>query len=136
MNRFLKSTLQLACVVLAAGSITVNAKSSATLDIHNTVVAKAAKSEKGVVMVFTERGNAAAEAAYLLLAQVKQNEGYEPLLLAIESEKISGYKAALGLPNTALPAVIFFDKTGEEIARVVPAKSSMTRPAQTRYRLA
>lgn len=135
MNRFLKSTLQLTCAALATGSITVYAKSSATLDIHNTVVTKAAKSEKGVVMVFTERGNVAAEAAYLLLAQVKQNEGYEPLLLAIDNEKMAGYKAALGLPNSALPAVIFFNKSGEEIARVVPAKSTMTRPAHTPYRL-
>lgn len=131
MNKFFRTTLQLACVALAAGSMTVYAKSSATQEIHNTVVTKAAKSEKGVVMVFTERGNVAAEAAYLLLAQARQNEGYTPLLLAIESEKLAGYKAALGLPNAALPAVLFFNKSGEEIARVVPAKSAMTRPGQT-----
>ena len=81
-------------------------------------------------MVFTERGNVAAEAAYLLLAQTKQNDGYAPLLLAVESEKMAGYKAALGLPHSALPAVIFFNKSGKEIARVVPAKSAMTKHSQ------
>lgn len=133
MNRLLKRTTQLVCAVLAAGALTVFAKTSPTFDIHTSVVSKAAQSEKGVIMVFTERGNVAAEAAYLLLAQAKQNEGYTPLLLAVESEKIAGYKTALGLPNSALPAVIFFNKSGKEIARVVPAKSAMTKHSQVKY---
>jgi len=133
MNSLLKRTTQLVCAVLAIGTLTVFAKNSPTFDIHTSVVSKAAESEKGVVMVFTERGNAAAEAAYLLLAQTRQNEGYAPLLLAVENEKMAGYKAALGLPNSALPAVIFFNKSGKEVARVVPAKSAMTRPAMSKY---
>lgn len=130
MNNVLKRTAQLVCVVFAAGTLTVFARNSPTFDIHTSVVSKAAQSEKGVIMVLTERGNVAAEAAYLLLAQTKQNEGYAPLLLAVENEKISGYKAALDLPSAALPAVIFFNKSGKEIARVVPAKSVMTKHSQ------
>jgi len=133
MNSLLKRTTQLVCAVLAIGTLTVFAKNSPTFDIHTSVVSKAAESEKGVIMVFTERSNAAAEAAYLLLAQTRQNEGYAPLLLAVENEKMAGYKAALGLPNSALPAVIFFNKSGKEVARVVPAKSAMTRPAMSKY---
>lgn len=133
MNRLFKRTTQLMCAVFAAGTITVFAKTSPTFDIHTSVVSKAAQSEKGVVMVFTERGNVAAEAAYLLLAQTKQNKGYAPLLLAIDSEKIAGYKTSLGLPNSALPAVIFFNKSGKEIARVVPAKSAITKNSQINY---
>ena len=132
MNSLLKRTTQLVCAVLAIGTLTVFAKNSPTFDIHTSVVSKAAESEKGVIMVFTERGNVAAEAAYLLLAQTRQNEGYAPLLLAVENEKMAGYKAALGLPNSALPAVIFFNKSGKEVARVVPAKSAMTRPVMTK----
>jgi len=132
MNRFLKRTTQLVCAALAVGTLTVFAKSSPTFDIHTSVVSKAAESEKGVVMVVTPRGNAAAEAAYLLLAQVKQNEGFAPLLLTVEHEKVAGYKAALGLPNSGLPAVIFFNKSGKEIARVVPAKSAAGKSTTTK----
>jgi len=133
MNSLLKRTTQLVCAVLAVGALTVFAKSSPTFDIHTSVVSKAADSEKGVIMVVTERGNVAAEAAYLLLAQTKQNQGYAPLLLTVENEKLAGYKAALGLPNSALPAVIFFNKSGKEIARVVPAKSAMSKYSQIKY---
>lgn len=133
MNGLLKRTTQLVGAVLAVGTITVFAKTSPTFDIHTSVVSKAAQSEKGVIMVFTERGNVAAEAAYLLLAQTKQNEGYAPLLLAVENEKMAGYKAALGLPNSALPAVIFFNKSGKEIARVVAAKTASSSYSKTHY---
>ena len=133
MNSLLKRTTQLVCAVLAVGALTVFAKSSPTFDIHTSVVSKAADSEKGVIMVVTERGNVAAEAAYLLLAQTKQNQGYAPLLLTVENDKLAGYKAALGLPNSALPAVIFFNKSGKEIARVVPAKSAMSKYSQIKY---
>lgn len=136
MNGLLKRTTQLVCAVLAAGTLTVFAKSSPTFDIHTSVVSKAAESEKGVVMVVTPRGNAAAEAAYLLLAQAKQNEGFAPLLLTVENEKVAGYKAALGLPNAGLPAVIFFNKSGKEIARVVPAKSATSKPATSKSAIA
>ncbi len=115
--------------VLAVGALTVFAKSSPTFDIHTSVISKAAQSEKGVILVLTERGEIAAEAAYLLLAQVKQNEGYAPLLLAVENEKIAGYKSALNLPDASLPAVIFFTKSGKEIARVVSARSAMNKYA-------
>jgi len=133
MKSTLKRTTYLVGAVLVAGALTVFAKSSPTFDIHTNVITKAAQSEKGVIMVLTERGNVAAEAAYLLLAQIKQNEGYAPLLLAVEKDKINGYRAALGLPNTALPAVIFFNKSGKELVRVVAAKSAMTKYAQLQY---
>ncbi|HEY9267835.1 MAG TPA: hypothetical protein VIO39_00105 [Methylotenera sp.] len=135
MNGLFKRTTQLVCAVIAAGTLTVFAKTSPTFDIHTSVVSKAVESEKGVIMVFTERGNVAAEAAYLLLAQTKQNEGFAPLLLAVDNEKVAGYKAALGLPKSGLPAVIFFNKSGKEIARVVPAKSAMTKYSHSQYQL-
>ena len=130
MKSIFKRTTHIVGAVLAAGALTVFAKSSPTFDIHTNVVTKAAQSEKGVIMVLTERGHVAAEAAYLLLAQVKQNEGYAPLLLAVEKDKMEGYRAALGLPNAALPAVIFFNKSGKQVVRVVAAKSAMTKYAQ------
>ncbi|MFZ3086648.1 MAG: hypothetical protein WA123_01130 [Methylotenera sp.] len=135
MKTLFKRTSLLVSAVLAVGALTVFAKTSPTFDIHTNVISKVAQSEKGVILVLTERGDIAAEAAYLLLAQVKQNEGYEPLLLAVESDKVAGYRSALGLPNASLPAVIFFNKSGKEIVRVVAAKSAMSKFVQSQDRV-
>lgn len=135
MKSLFKRTPLLVSTVLAVGALTVFAKTSPTFDIHTSVVLKAAQSEKGVILVLTERGDIAAEAAYLLLAQIKQNEGYAPLFIAVESDKVAGYRNALGLPSESLPAVIFFNKSGKEIVRVVAAKSAMAKSGQLQDRV-
>lgn len=131
MKSLSKRTSLLLSVLLAVGTLTVFAKTSPTFDIHTSVILKAAQSEKGVILVLTERGDVAAEAAYILLAQVKQNEGYSPLLMAVEQDKVAGYMSALALPSASLPAVIFFDRSGTEIVRVVAAKSAMFNGGQS-----
>lgn len=135
MKSLFKRTPLFVSTVLAVGAFTVFAKTSPTFEIHTSVVLKAAQSEKGVILVLTERGDIAAEAAYLLLAQIKQNEGYAPLFIAIESDKVAGYRNALGLPGESLPAVIFFNKSGKEIVRVVAAKSAMAKSGQLQDRV-
>ncbi|MFZ3086793.1 MAG: hypothetical protein WA123_01865 [Methylotenera sp.] len=135
MKSLFKQTPLFVSTILALGALTVFAKNSPTFDIHTSVISKAVQSENGVILVLTERGDIAAEAAYLLLAQTKQNEGYAPLLMAVEDDKVAGYKIALGLPNASLPAVIFFNKSGKEIVRVVAAKSAMTNFGQLQYKV-
>jgi len=135
MKSLFKQTPLFVSTILALGALTVFAKNSPTFDIHTSVISKAVQSENGVILVLTERGDIAAEAAYLLLAQTKQNEGYAPLLMAVENDKVAGYKSALGLPNASLPAVIFFNKSGKEIVRVVAAKSAMTNFGQLQYKV-
>lgn len=135
MKSLLKRGPLLLSIAMAAGVLTAYAKSSPTFDIHTSVISKAAQSEKGVILVLTERGEIAAEAAYLLLAQIQQNQGYAPLLLAVEADKVAGYKTALNLPEASLPAVIFFSKSGKEVARVVSAKSAMTQYANAQARV-
>lgn len=135
MKSLLKRGPLLLSMAMAAGVLTAYAKSSPTFDIHTSVISKAAQSEKGVILVLTERGEIAAEAAYLLLAQIQQNQGYAPLLLAVETDKVAGYKTALNLPEASLPAVIFFSKSGKEVARVVSAKSAMTQYANAQARV-
>ncbi|HYN54561.1 MAG TPA: hypothetical protein VES38_07650 [Methylotenera sp.] len=130
MKHLSKQTSLLLSVTLAVGALTVIAKTSPTFDIHTSVISKAAQSEKGVILVLTERGSVAAEAAYMLSAQVKQNEGFLPLLMVAEKNKVAGYMGALALPTESLPAVIFFDKSGKELARVVASKPEMIRSAQ------
>jgi len=135
MKSLFKQTPLFVSTILALGALTVFAKNSPTFDIHTSVISKAVQSENGVILVLTERGDIAAEAAYLLLAQTKQNEGYAPLLMAVENDKVAGYKSALGLPHASLPAVIFFNKSGKEIVRVVAAKSAMTNFGQLQYKV-
>ncbi|HZV97462.1 MAG TPA: hypothetical protein VFF74_00585 [Methylophilaceae bacterium] len=91
-------------------------------DLKSSVMAKAADSKKGVIVVLSDRGDIAADAAFLLSAQLKQNPGFAPLLVVPERDKLQGYMKTLALPSQALPAVIFFNKSGKEIGRVVGAK--------------
>ena len=131
MKNLSKRSSILLSTLLAITALTVIAKTSPTFDIHTSVVTKAAESEKGVIMVLTERGDVAAEAAYMLSAQLKQNQGYLPLLMVADKDKISGYMNALSLPKASLPAMIFFDKSGKELGRVVAAKPATIKLGQS-----
>jgi hypothetical protein len=135
MKSLSKRTSILLSTVLALSALTVIAKTSPTFDIHTSVVTKAAQSEKGVIMVLTERGPIAAEAAYMLLAQIKENEGFAPLLIAAEKDKVAGYMSALSLPEASLPAVIFFNKSGKELGRVVATESVKIKLGQAQERV-
>lgn len=135
MKSLSKRASLLVSVVLAVGALTVFAKTSPTFDIHTSVITKAAQSEKGVILVLTERGPVAAEAAYMLLAQLKQNEGFAPLLIAVDESKVAGYMSALALPTASLPAVIFFDKSGKELGRVVATESVKVLLGQSQERV-
>lgn len=127
MKNLSKRTSMVVSTLLAVSALTVLAKTSPTFDIHTNVVSKAAQSEKGVILVLAERGPAAADAAYMLLAQVKQNEGFAPLLMVADKEKVGGYMETLALPKASLPAVIFFNKSGKELGRVVAAASAKVK---------
>lgn len=103
---------------------TLTAKAEDTLemkDFKSSVMAKAAGSSKGVIVVLTERGEVAVDAAYLLASQLDQNPGYKPMFLAEEPEKLDAEMKALSLPSGSLPAVIFYSKSGKELGRVVSA---------------
>ncbi len=43
--------------------------------------------------------------------------------MAVDESKVAGYMSALALPAASLPAVIFFDKSGKELGRVVATES-------------
>ena len=116
---------------LAVTALTVIAKTSPTFDFHTSVVTKAAQSEKGVIVVLTERGPVAAEAAYMLATQVEQNDGFLPLLMVADKSKIAGYMTALSLPAASLPAVIFYNKSGQELGRVIATKPSNYKLGKT-----
>lgn len=108
--------------VLVMTSLTASAEDTLEMkDFKSNVMAKAAGSGKGVIVVLTERGAVAVDAAYLLASQLDQNPGFKPLFMAEEKERLDGYMKTLSLPNGSLPAVIFFNKSGKELGRVVSA---------------
>jgi hypothetical protein len=92
-------------------------------DLKASLKEKAAESQKGVIMVLSGRGDVAADAAYLLVSQLKENPGYAPMLTVVEQGKLQEYMKALALSDASLPAVLFFDKSGKELNRVVAAQS-------------
>ena len=112
----LSSLFALTSLTATAGAPAVDS------DFKSSVMAKAAESQKGVIVVISERGDVAVDAAYLLSAQLKQNPGFVPLLLVPEQEKLEGYMRTLALPRESLPAVIFFNKSGKELGRVIGAQ--------------
>jgi hypothetical protein len=108
--------------VVTVTSLGVTAKvNSESYDFRSNLMQKAGQSEKGVIVMLSERGKIAAEAAYLLSEQLEQNPGYQPLLVVPEKDKLEGYKKSLTLKDEALPALIFFDKSGKELNRVTGA---------------
>ena len=118
--------MKLIFMVLSAVIVmtTLTAKADDTLemkDFKSSVMAKAAGSGKGVIVVLTERGGVAADAAYLLASQLDHNPGFKPLFLAEESDKLDADMKLLSLTSESLPAVIFYSKTGKELGRVVSA---------------
>lgn len=112
--------LALSSTLFVVTSLTATAETPAVnSDFKSSVMAKAAESQKGVIVVLSDRGEVAADAAYLLSAQLKQNPGYMPLLLVPEREKLESYMRTLALPRDSLPAVIFFNKSGKELGRII-----------------
>ena len=107
--------------IIATTALTAGAAPVAST-IHNEVIAKAQQSDKGVIMVLAPRGDVAADAAFLLAAQIKQNPGYAPLLVIAERTKLQNYMQPLALTGESLPAVVFFDKSGREVNRVIAAQ--------------
>jgi len=103
---------------------------SAGDELQASVLAKAAESKNGVIMAITARGKVAADAAYLLANQLPYNPGYAPLLMAVEKDKLNRYLGELKLSNEDLPALVFFNKSGNEVGRVVAAQTTTPKLKQ------
>lgn len=97
---------------------------------QDEVLSRANDTGRGVIVAVTERGTIAADTAWLLSAQVYKSREYAPLLLVLKpadrEETLKKYK----LVDSALPALIFYDRKGREISRVVGAypTASLKKP--------
>jgi DNA-directed RNA polymerase subunit H (RpoH/RPB5) len=104
--------------------VAANAAAGPPDPLHQEILDSARNAKKGVIVAVTEPGEVAAETAWLLSAQVTRNADYAPLLLVLKPEKREQMLKTLGLPETVLPALIFYDRKGREINRVVGALPS------------
>lgn len=86
--------------------------------IHAQVLKAADVSQKGVMMVVSERNTNTDNAKRLLSQQLSQNPGYQPLLIAPAAAELTHSLQVLALSRETLPAVIFFNKSGLEVGRV------------------
>lgn len=85
------------------------------------ILAKAGEARKGVIVAVTERGNIAADTAWLLSAQVQKSNDYAPLLVVLKPEDREAVLKKFNLKGAPLPALIFYDRRGNEVSRVVGA---------------
>jgi len=87
--------------------------------VQQNILARAHEGKEGVIVAVTERGDIAADTAWLLSAQVKQNSKYAPLLLVLKPEEREDVLKALKIAETTLPALIYYDHNGREISRII-----------------
>jgi hypothetical protein len=103
-------------------------------DLQSTIRIKAATSKRGVIVAVTEPGPHAADAAWLLSQQTRPDSGYVPYLLVVSAEQRKQIYRELRLPDNSSPALLFFDRTGHEISRVIgvrPAHTPWQRQSET-----
>ena len=108
-------------MIISALAISGIAHANVMAGPQEEVLAKAADARKGVIVAVTERGNIAADTAWLLSAQVYKSNDYAPLLLVLKPEDREAVLSRFKLVDSALPALIFFDRNGREISRVIGA---------------
>jgi hypothetical protein len=99
-------------------------------EIRQLILAQARPANSGVILAISRRGGQAAQAAYLLAVQSRQNPHYAPLLLVSEEQPLQHQLAELQLAPEQLPALIFFTPQGREVSRVVAASEAAEARAQ------
>lgn len=101
--------------------ITANAYavSISSNQIRDNIAVHSHAAKSGVIVAVTERGAVAADTAWLLSKQVKPDNGYTPMLLALKPDEKEVTLKTLHLAENELPALIFYDGHGQEINRIV-----------------
>ena len=100
--------------------------------IQKQVLSKASQSKQGVILAVTERGQVAQDTAWLLAHQIERDKSYTPLFIAFNDKERKNTLKDLHLEKSSLPALIFFDRNGHEVNRVIgalPAKHNKIQSA-------
>jgi DNA-directed RNA polymerase subunit H (RpoH/RPB5) len=86
--------------------------------IQEDILERAYQAQSGLIVAVTEPGEVAAETAWLLSEQIKRDNTFDPLFLALQPEEQNSVLATLNLSESSLPALIYYDRDGQEISRV------------------
>lgn len=108
-------------LIISAIAISGIANATVMANPQQEIISKAAEAKKGVIVAVTESGTIAADTAWLLSAQVQKSNDYAPLLVVLKPEDRQAVLDKFKLGDAALPALIFFDRNGNEISRVIGA---------------
>jgi DNA-directed RNA polymerase subunit H (RpoH/RPB5) len=92
--------------------------------IREAILVRAHEAKNGVILAVTDRGDVAADTAWLLSEQIKRDNSYAPFLLALKPEERESALKTLKLSESSLPALIYYDRHGREISRVTGALPS------------
>ena len=94
------------------------------VNLNSQIASHAVQSKGGLVVAVTERGEVAADTAWLLSNQIQGSDGYVPILPVLKPEDRIETLKSLKLDASALPALIFLDFNGNELNRVVAVAPS------------
>ena len=117
-----RSTISVALSLIFVANAMAGETDAVNLD--SQIASRTVQSKGGLIVAVTERGEVAANTAWLLSNQAQKNERYKPILLVLKPEDRIETLKALKLDASALPALIFLDSNGNELNRVVEAGPS------------
>jgi len=112
----MKRTIILSTLLLLG---TTNVSAGPPDPVQQSILARAHEGKSGAIVAVTEHGDIAADTAWLLAAQIKQDGSYAPLLMVLKPENREDVLKSLKLAETTLPALIYFNHNGREISRVI-----------------
>lgn len=108
-------------LIFAANAMAVEADAA---NLNSQTASRTVQSKGGLVVAVTERGEVAANTAWLLSNQAQGSDDYVPILLVLKPESRTETLKSLNLNTSELPALIFLDSNGNELNRVVEAAPS------------
>lgn len=113
-------------IVLAAQTLVQS--SQLPPSIQHQVGEHIKKTGKGIILGINARGEDSTALANQLLTEATNNRYYAPLYIATDGRALQKQLQYLGLVKAQLPALIYFNQQGQEIARSlqVNATSSTT----------
>lgn len=113
-------------VVLSALALfyITNASAGPPDPVREDILARAHRTKSGVIVAVTDRGEVAADTAWLLSAQINRDNSFAPLLLVLKPEERESVLKTLKLSGRSLPALIYYNQHGREISRVTGALPS------------
>lgn len=91
--------------------------------VQQLVTNKIERSGKGVILGIAAYDEDTALFATKLLDEVESNQYYAPVFFASEGVAFQHQLKKLGLAQAQLPAVIYFNQSGDEISRITKIKA-------------